>query len=87
MFSGTLNLTQPTTQPLSIFNSCCSGLEAFIRAKYEQKKYIAAEWVPTKPKVLLVCFLRQLVMGVEQFADICLDCAFTNHCSLYVWVQ
>jgi stromal membrane-associated protein len=27
------------------------GLEAFIRAKYEQKKYIAAEWVPPKPKV------------------------------------
>lgn len=27
------------------------GLEAFIRAKYEQKKYIAAEWVPSKPKM------------------------------------
>lgn len=33
-------------------NSCSSGLEGFIRAKYEQKKYIAAEWVPSKPKVL-----------------------------------
>jgi len=30
-----------------------SGLEAFIRAKYEQKKYIAAEWVPPKPKVCI----------------------------------
>jgi len=30
-----------------------SGLEAFIRAKYEQKKYIAAEWVPPKPKALV----------------------------------
>lgn len=29
-----------------------SSLEAFIRAKYEQKKYIAKEWVPpTIPKV------------------------------------
>lgn len=27
-----------------------SGLEAFVRAKYEQKKYIAKEWVqPSKP--------------------------------------
>jgi len=32
----------------------CSGLEGFIRAKYEQKKYIAAEWVPPKPKVCIV---------------------------------
>jgi len=32
----------------------CSGLEGFIRAKYEQKKYIAAEWVPPKPKVHVV---------------------------------
>lgn len=23
-----------------------SGLESFIRAKYEQKKYIAREWIP-----------------------------------------
>lgn len=29
-----------------------SPLEAFVRAKYEQKKYIAREWVPpTIPKV------------------------------------
>ncbi|KAK2141618.1 hypothetical protein LSH36_1068g00078 [Paralvinella palmiformis] len=28
-----------------------SGLEAFIRAKYEHKKYIAQEWVPPQPKV------------------------------------
>ena len=28
------------------------GLEAFIRAKYEQKKYIAREWVPPKPSTL-----------------------------------
>lgn len=29
-----------------------SSLEAFIRAKYEQKKYIAKEWVPPPtPKV------------------------------------
>ena len=29
-----------------------SGLESFIRAKYEQKKYIAREWVPQPlPKV------------------------------------
>ena len=27
------------------------ALEAFIRAKYEQKKYIAKEWVPPKPKI------------------------------------
>jgi stromal membrane-associated protein len=27
-----------------------SGLESLIRAKYEQKKYIASEWVPPKPK-------------------------------------
>lgn len=26
-----------------------SALEAFIRAKYEQKKYIAREWVPPTP--------------------------------------
>jgi len=26
-----------------------SGMEAFIRNKYEKKKYIAKEWVPTKP--------------------------------------
>lgn len=30
-----------------------SGLEAFIRAKYEHKKYIAQEWVPPQPKVQL----------------------------------
>ncbi|XP_025111139.1 stromal membrane-associated protein 1-like isoform X6 [Pomacea canaliculata] len=28
-----------------------SALEAFIRAKYEQKKYIAKEWVPPRPVV------------------------------------
>ena len=28
-----------------------SSLEAFIRAKYEQKKYQAAGWVPPKPTV------------------------------------
>ncbi|XP_012939775.1 stromal membrane-associated protein 1 isoform X1 [Aplysia californica] len=28
-----------------------SALEAFIRAKYEQKKYIAREWIPPQPKV------------------------------------
>ena len=29
-----------------------SSLEAFVRAKYEQKKYIAREWVPPPiPKV------------------------------------
>lgn len=29
-----------------------SGLESFIRAKYEQKKYIATEWIPPPtPKV------------------------------------
>ncbi|XP_076441075.1 uncharacterized protein LOC143280325 [Babylonia areolata] len=28
-----------------------SALEAFIRAKYEQKKYIAKEWIPPKPVV------------------------------------
>lgn len=27
-----------------------SALESFIRAKYEQKKYIAKEWVETTPK-------------------------------------
>lgn len=27
-----------------------SALESFIRAKYEQKKYIAKEWVETSPK-------------------------------------
>jgi hypothetical protein len=26
-------------------------LEAFIRAKYEQKKYVAREWVPPKPSI------------------------------------
>ena len=26
-----------------------SQMETFIRAKYEKKKYIAREWVPTKP--------------------------------------
>lgn len=32
-----------------------STLEAFIRAKYEQKKYIASEWVPpTLPKVSFI---------------------------------
>lgn len=36
-----------------------TSLEAFIRAKYEQKKYIAKEWVPPPmPKVnwLIFCF-------------------------------
>ena len=28
-----------------------SALEAFIRAKYEQKRYIAREWVPPKPSI------------------------------------
>ena len=28
-----------------------SSLEAFIRAKYEQKKYVAREWVPPKPSI------------------------------------
>ncbi|CAL1547627.1 unnamed protein product [Lymnaea stagnalis] len=28
-----------------------SALEAFIRSKYEQKKYIAQEWVPPQPRV------------------------------------
>lgn len=28
-----------------------SALEAFIRAKYEQKKYMAREWVPPKPTI------------------------------------
>ena len=28
-----------------------SALENFIRAKYEQKKYLAKEWVPPKPVV------------------------------------
>lgn len=27
------------------------ALEAFIRAKYEHKKYIAREWVPPKPVI------------------------------------
>jgi hypothetical protein len=27
------------------------ALEAFIRSKYEQKKYIAREWVPPKPTI------------------------------------
>uniref|UniRef100_X1YV85 Arf-GAP domain-containing protein n=1 Tax=Capitella teleta TaxID=283909 RepID=X1YV85_CAPTE len=27
-----------------------SGLEAFIRSKYETKKYIAKEWVPPQPR-------------------------------------
>lgn len=30
-----------------------SGLESFIRSKYEQKKYIASEWVPPKPKAVV----------------------------------
>lgn len=35
-----------------------SALEAFVRAKYEQKKYIAKEWVPPanpKPAVSIRC--------------------------------
>ena len=28
-----------------------SGIEAFIFAKYTQRKYIAREWVPPKPNV------------------------------------
>lgn len=36
-----------------------STLEAFIRAKYEQKKYIASEWVPPAlPKVRKFFFLQ-----------------------------
>jgi len=31
--------------------STFSALENFIRAKYEQKKYLAKEWVPPKPVV------------------------------------
>lgn len=33
---------------LCFLNQSKSSLEAFIRAKYEQKKYIAREWVPPK---------------------------------------
>jgi hypothetical protein len=43
-----------------------SGLENFIRAKYEQKKYIAREWIPPPfpPKGKHVCELKLL------FADL-----------------
>lgn len=34
-----------------------AALESFIRAKYEQKKYVAKEWVPSpSPKVIELCF-------------------------------
>ena len=33
-------------------NKCfCSAMEALIRAKYEQKKYIDKDWVPPRPSV------------------------------------
>ena len=32
------------------------AMEAFIRQKYEKKKYIAAEWVPTKPPDFPECW-------------------------------
>lgn len=36
-----------------------AALESFIRAKYEQKKYVAKEWVPSPPpKVIKVCSQR-----------------------------
>lgn len=46
-----------------LINKRKSSLEAFIRAKYEQKKYIAREWVP--PKVAIpkeVCYLSDNVV-------------------------
>ncbi|KAK2189973.1 hypothetical protein NP493_92g04023 [Ridgeia piscesae] len=40
-----------------------SALEAFIRAKYEQKKYIAKEWIQPRPTihvgVTVTCFLKR----------------------------
>lgn len=43
-------------------SSSNSGLEAFIRSKYEQKKYIAHEWIPPRPRAqvsLSSCILLQ----------------------------
>lgn len=36
---------------LIYISSFVSALESFIRAKYEQKKYLAREWVQPKPAV------------------------------------
>lgn len=45
-------------------SSSDSAMEQFIRAKYEHKKYIAKEWVPSKPRsvpVSLVCNALRLL--------------------------
>lgn len=40
-----------------------SSLEAFIRSKYERKKYIAQEWVqPPLPKVYFIDIFSVLVL-------------------------
>lgn len=38
-------------QKFIFLNRSKSALEAFIRAKYEHKKYIAREWVPPKVSI------------------------------------
>lgn len=44
-----------------------SGLETFIRAKYEQKKYIASEWVPPKPKAVVSDWLLSCLPWFRSF--------------------
>lgn len=38
-----------------------SSLEAFIRAKYEQKKYIAKEWVPPPTPKVNWCVINTVI--------------------------
>lgn len=35
-----------------------SALESFIRAKYEHKKYLAKEWVPSTPPKVYKCIIE-----------------------------
>lgn len=65
-------------QKFIFLNRSKSALEAFIRAKYEHKKYIAREWVPPKVAIpkevgqnckspLLGTFILQTFFVVKSF--------------------
>ena len=44
-----------------------SALETFVRAKYEQKKYIATEWVPPPaPSPAVSVFTFPIVLSTDQ---------------------
>ena len=69
----TLTQQQQQQQQQRLLDPSASALEAFIRAKYEQKKYIAKEWVPPKPVVPKeVSYRRWVSLGTfDVFSGIC----------------